>query len=97
MLSDRDQETLHEIQCQLEAEDPRFARAFDTDTTRQPTITPGRTRRIYTVLLMLTCLTLTVSVLTAGSMMSALELAAVAAMTFEARRRHDIANHQRER
>ena len=97
MLSDRDRETLHEIQCQLLVEDPSFARSFDDEAWRSHSRMPGVTRRIFTVLLVASCAMLAVTVLMGGSLMSALELAAVAALAFEARRRHDRADHQRRR
>ena len=94
---DRDRETLHEIQCQLLVEDPSFARSFEAKARRSPSRMPGVTRRIVTVLLVASCSMLAVTVLIGRSLMSALELAAVAALAFEARRRHDLADHQRRR
>jgi hypothetical protein len=95
VLSDRDRDTLHEIQCQLLAEDPRFTLAFDAAALRRRRQVPGLPRAIYTLVLLLSYLTLAVSVLIAGSISSTLAVAAVAAVTFEARRRHDNTEHER--
>ena len=100
MLSDHEREALHEIQHQLLVEDPGFAQSFDTEA-RSFNIAPQRprhgspdlTRRIYTILLVLS-LTYGVILLLAGSPISALGLAVMSGVIWEARRRRDATNHQ---
>ncbi len=101
MLSDREREALHEIQHQLLVEDPGFAQSFDTETQSLDTTAqrphrgwPDQTRRLYTILLVLSS-TYGVILLLAGSPASALALAAMAALCWEARRRRDGTSHQR--
>ncbi len=101
MLSDHEREALHEIQHQLLVEDPGFAQSFDTETQSLDTTakrphrgSPDWTRRIYTILLVLSS-TYGVILLLAGSPISALALAALAGVSWEARRRHDGTSPQR--
>lgn len=101
MLDDREREALHEIQRQLLVEDPDFAQSFDAETQalgisaqRLHRGSPDVTRRIYTILLVLSS-TYGVILLLAGSPISALMLAALAALIWEARRRRGDTIHQR--
>jgi hypothetical protein len=98
VLSDYEREALHEIQHQLLVEDPGFAQSFDTETqsldTKAQRGSPDWTRRIYTILLVLSS-TYGVILLLAGSPISALALAALAGVSWEARRRHDGTSPQR--
>jgi hypothetical protein len=101
VLSDREREALLEIQAGLLVEDPGFAQSFDTETQsldstaqRPHRGSPDLTRRLYTILLVLS-LTYWVILLLAGSPASALALAALAAVSWEARRRRDGTSHQR--
>jgi Protein of unknown function (DUF3040) len=101
VLDDREREALHEIQRQLLVEDPGFAQSFDTETQALDTQTqrvhrgaPDVTRRTYTILLVLSS-TYGVILLLAGSPISALMLAAMAALIWEARRRRGGTSHQR--
>ena len=81
MLSDREREALLEIQAGLLVEDPGFAQSFDTETQsldstaqRPHRGSPDLTRRLYTILLVLS-LTYGVILLLEGSPISALALA----------------------
>jgi hypothetical protein len=101
VLSDYEREALHEIQHQLLVEDPSFAQSFDTKTQfldtevqRSHRGSTDWTRRLYTILLVLSS-TYAVIMLLAGSPISALALAAMAAGSWEARRCRDATDHQR--
>jgi hypothetical protein len=93
VLSDREREALHEIQAGLLVEDPGFAQSFDTEPQALDTkpqrlhrSSPGVTRRTYMILLVLSSMYGAILLL-AGSPASALALAAMAALMWEARRR----------
>ncbi|MGB7798833.1 MAG: DUF3040 domain-containing protein [Pseudonocardiaceae bacterium] len=101
MLSDHERDVLHEIQAGLLVEDPGFAQSFDTETQSLATEaqrphrgSPDWTRWLYTILLVLSS-TYAVIMLLAESPISALALAAMAGVSWEARRRHDGTSHQR--
>jgi hypothetical protein len=101
VLDDREREALHEIQRQLLVEDPGFARSFDTETQALNTNpqrlhrgSPDVTRRTYTILLVLSSM-YGVILLLAGSPTSALMLAAMAALMWEARWRRGGVTDQR--
>jgi Protein of unknown function (DUF3040) len=92
--SDRDIETLGEIQFQLQVGDPTFARSFDAEAWLPRPLAPDRTRMLYTALFIFSCATLALAVLTAGSIVNVLGVAVVAALAYEARRRHDFPTNQ---
>jgi hypothetical protein len=94
VTSDRDRETLREIQCRLQVDDPTFARSFNVEAWLPHRVAPDRSRRLYTALFIFSCATLALAVLTAGSMVNVLGVAVVAAVSYEARRRHDIPTNQ---
>lgn len=81
MLSDRERETLQEIQRRLQVEDPDFARSFEPTEHRSP---HDRHRRACTVSVVL-ALVLSLLMLVAGLPGSALLLAAGAALIAVAR------------
>jgi len=86
VLSDRERETLEEIQRRLLLEDPGFAQSFST-RGRRLRRSRGLSRRVYTILLVFSAAFAVLGVVV-GSPGSALVLAAVAAVIWEARRRH---------
>ncbi|MGH4008272.1 MAG: DUF3040 domain-containing protein [Pseudonocardiaceae bacterium] len=86
MLSDRERETLHQIQRRLLVEDPGFVQSFDADALRLPR---GRRRWAYPVAIVV-AVTLCVLMLLAQSPGTALAFAALAGALFMARPwRHD--------
>ncbi len=81
MLSDHERETLQEIQRQLLVEDPGFARSFEVAEQRSP---HDRRRRACTVSAVV-ALVLSLLMLVAGLLGTALVLAAGAALLAVAR------------
>ena len=89
MLSDRERETLYEIQRRLLVEDPSFAQSFDADLQRLPREPRDRHRWAYTTAIVVAMM-LCALMLLAQSPGTALAFAAIAAALFMARRRHNI-------
>lgn len=83
MLSDRERETLHEIQCRLVVEDPGFTQSFDASEQRLSRGPRGR-HRAYTVGIVVAVM-LCVLMLMSQSPGTALAFAAIAGWLFMAR------------
>ncbi|MGH3522554.1 MAG: DUF3040 domain-containing protein [Mycobacterium sp.] len=97
MLSDRERETLDQIQRQLLVEDPGFAQSFDSDAQRLPRESRAprdRHRWAYTGAIVVAVMLCTLMLL-AHSPGTALAFAAITGALFMARRRHNI--NQREK
>jgi Flp pilus assembly protein TadB len=93
VLSDREHETLYEIQRRLLVEDPSFAQSFDADVQRLPREPRDRHQWAYTVAIVV-AVALCVLMVLAQSPGTALAFAAIAGALFMARRwRHGT--HQR--
>ncbi len=97
MLSDRERETLDQIQRRLLVEDPGFAQSFNDDAQRlprEPRAPRDRLRLAYTAAIVVAVM-LCALMLLAQSPGTALAFAAMAGALFIARRRrHDV--NQRE-
>ncbi len=91
MLSDRERETLDQIQRRLLVEDPGFAQSFDADAQRLPPPKPrDRLRWAYTAAIVVAVMLCALMVL-AQSPGTALAFAAIAGALFMARRwRYEI-------
>jgi hypothetical protein len=93
VLDDRDRATLHEIQRQFLAEDPRFVQSFDARTQRlssSPRRPVDEFRRAQTVLMWISAV-LGVMLLLTGATAGALLLGVIAAALLIARPRGDAA------
>ena len=97
MLSDREQQALHEIERRLLIEDPGFARAFDAEAERIRPRPADVAWWVYTIVLGLSS-TFAVVALMVGLPASALALLIVAALAWAARRRgHEAGRQPRDR
>lgn len=93
MLSDRDQETLRELQRQLVAQDPEFARSFDDLARRDSTFSLHRVhampRWVYTAAIAVAIALAVLMLLVVRAPESALAFAILAMMISVVRRRRD--------
>ena len=79
MLSDRERETLREVERRILDEDPRFARAFEARAQRLPCGNPGG---VGMTILLVAGVLLSMLVLVAGSWGIALALALATGLTW---------------